>query len=184
MRNPSAKSNKPLIAIGAALILCFVFTSLPSWVMAAAADAVPNKIQISTKGAQPREVEDATVQAIQRDYAKAWQTLGQAMSENRADLLNASFTGIARDKLSQAISEQKKAGLHRRYVDKSHHLEVIFYSLDGSALQLRDTAEVEIQLLDGDKVIHSETATSYYVALMTPTESAWKVRVLQAVPGF
>ncbi len=183
MRNPSLHSKRALIAVGIALALYFVLASLPPWVLAATASP-SNKVQLNVANAQPRQVEDATVQAIQRDYGKAWQTLAQAMSENRADLLNASFTGIARDKLAQAIAEQKQAGLSRKYVDKGHHLEAVFYSVEGSAMEVRDTAQVEIQLLDGDKVVHSEDATMHYVALMTPTENAWKIRVFQAVQGF
>lgn len=183
MHSASSISKKSLVAVGIALVLYLVLASLPPWVLAASVGA-SNNIQVNAANAQPREVEDATVQAIRRDYAKAWQTLAQAMSENRADLLNASFTGIAKDKLSQAISEQTQTGLRRKYVDKGHRLEVVFYSLEGSALEVRDTAQVEIQLLDGNKVVHSEDATLRYIALMTPTENAWKVRVFQEVPGF
>jgi hypothetical protein len=52
--------------------------------------------------------------------------------------------------------------------------------VEGSAMELRDTAQVEIQLLDGSKVVHSEQATVNYVALLTPTENSWKVRMLEA----
>lgn len=181
MHSASSTFKKAPVAVGIALAV--VLASLPPWA-AAASVAASDNVQITAANAQPREVEDATVQAIQRDYAKAWQTLAQAMSENRADLLNASFTGFAKEKLSQAISEQKQAGLSRKYVDKGHRLEIVFYSLEGSALEVRDTAQVEIQLLDGNKVVHREDATMRYVALMTPTENAWKVRVFQEVPGF
>jgi hypothetical protein len=59
-------------------------------------------------------------------------------------------------------------------------VQVVFYSVEGSAMELRDTAQVEIQLLDGSKVVHSEQATVNYVALLTPTENSWKVRMLEA----
>ena len=55
------------------------------------------------------------------------------------------------------------------------------FSVDGSSMQIRDTAQLEIQLLDGDKVVSSETATINYVALLTPAENGWRVRVLEAV---
>ena len=49
---------------------------------------------------------------------------------------------------------------------------------------LQDTAELQIQVLDGDNVLHSEDVALHYVALMTAAENSWKVRVLEAVPGF
>jgi len=173
-------SSRIGISLAAALILLFVLASLPPWLIAAA-DA--NTVKIDASAAQPRQVEDATVQAIQRDYGRAWQTLSQALSENRANLLNSSFVGIANDKLTRAVNEQRKEGLRRKYIDKSHKVEIVFYSAEGSALQLRDTVQIEIQLLDGDKVVHTENATRHYIALMTPTENSWKVRVFEAVPG-
>jgi hypothetical protein len=142
------------------------------------------QVQLTADGTQPRQVEDATQAAVQRDYKAAWQNLAMAMEQNRADLLDASFVGFAHDKLGDAIAEQKKNGLRRRYVDRGHKVEAVFYSYDGSALQLKDTASVEVQLMDGDKVVASEPGTIFYVVLMTPAENSWKVRDLEAVPSF
>lgn len=137
---------------------------------------------IDISQAQPRQVEEATQQAIVRDYSKAWQNMAQALEQNRTDLVNQSFVGIAREKIGQLVSQQKQAGLKRRYVDRGHKLEVLFYSYEGSALQLRDTAQLEIQVMDGDRVLNSKQMTVRYTALLTPTESAWKVRILEATP--
>jgi hypothetical protein len=142
------------------------------------------QVQFSPDGAQPRQVEDATETAIVRDYKEAWKNLAGAMEHNRDDLLDASFVGFAHDKLGRALEEQKKSGLRRRYVDHGHKLEAVFYSYDGSAMQLKDTASVEVQLLDGDKVVATEPGTIHYMVLMTPAENSWKVRDLEAVPGF
>lgn len=179
MRNARNIRNQ-ILALAIALLLCLALASLPARLLAAAATGA---VQIDASHAQPRQVEDATIQHIQRDYGKAWQVLSQALSENRTEVLNGSFVGIAKDKLTQAVNEQKQEGLHRKYIDKGHKLEVVFYSVDGSALQLRDTAQVEIQLLDGDKVLHTENETLHYLALLTPTENSWQVRVLDGVPG-
>jgi len=149
---------------------------------AAPASDTNTHFAIDISQAQPRQVEEATQQAIVRDYSKAWQNMAQALEQNRTDLLNQSFVGIAREKLGQAVSQQKKAGLKRRYVDRGHKLEVLFYSYEGSALQLRDTAQMEIQVMDGDKVLNSKQMTVRYTALLTPTENAWKVRILEATP--
>lgn len=148
----------------------------------AAAPAI--QVQFTADNVQPRQVEDATQAAVVRDYKEAWKNLGQAMDKNRADLLDASFVGFAHDKFAQAIDEQKKDGLRRRYVDHGHKLEVVFYSYDGSALQLKDTASVEVELMDGDKVVASQPGTIFYTVLMTPAENSWKVRDMQAVPSF
>jgi hypothetical protein len=119
---------------------------------------------------------------VARDYAAAWKSFSQALEQNRADLLNANFVGVAREKIGQVIADQQKNGLRSRYIDRGHNAQVIFYSVDGSSMQIRDTAQFEIQLLDGEKVVSSETATINYVALLTPAENSWRVRVLEAVP--
>src|SRR4051812_18942377 len=142
------------------------------------------QVQLAVDGTQPRQVEEATQAAIVRDYKDAWKNLATAMENNRADALNASFVGFAQDKFSQAIDQQKKNGLRRRYVDHGHKLEAVFYSYDGSALQLKDTATVDVELLDGSKVVAREPGTIHYMVLMTPAENSWKVRDIEAVPSF
>ena len=149
-----------------------------------AANTPSVQVQLTTANVQPREVEDATQTAVLRDYKAAWANLSAAMDQNRPDLLDASFVGFAKDHFTQAIAEQKKNGLRRRYVDHGHRLEAVFYSYDGSALQLKDTASVEVELLDGSKVVATEPGTISYMVLMTPAENSWKVRDLEAVPGF
>ena len=63
-------------------------------------------------------------------------------------------------------------------------MNAMFYSPEGSAIELQDTAQLQIQVLDGDKVLHSEDVSVHYVALLTAAENSWKVRVLEAVPQF
>lgn len=141
-------------------------------------------VTLNIQNASPRQVEDTTQKAVARDYAAAWQALAGALDQDRPDLLGANFVGTASEKLGQTISQQTKAGLHQRYIDKGHHVNAIFYSPEGSAIELQDTAELQIQVMDGDKVLHSEDATVHYVALLTAAENSWKVRVLEAVPAF
>jgi hypothetical protein len=141
-------------------------------------------VRIDASRATPRDVEDQTKESVSRDYGKAWQSLEQALENNRPDLLNASFIGYAQDRWLQTVKAQKTAGLSQRIVDHGHQLQVIFYSADGSAIQLRDTAQLEIQYRDGSKVIHKESLSAHYLVLMTPAENSWKVRVLQEIaPG-
>jgi hypothetical protein len=141
------------------------------------------QVKIDSSQATPRDVEDQTRESIVRDYGKAWQSLEQALENNRADALNANFVGYARDRWGGTVSEQAKAGMSRRVVDRGHQLQVVFYSVEGSAMELRDTAQLEIQYLEGGKVVHSERVTSHYMVLMTPAENSWKVRILQEVPS-
>lgn len=162
------------------LLFAFAATLLISAPMFAAEHP---SVQINSKKAEPREMEDTTEKAIVRDYTKAWETMTVALAQNRAAAIPADFIGYAQDELQRRVEEQQKTGLHTRYVDHGHKLQAVFYSQDGSAMQLRDTAQLEIQLLDGDKVIHSDRVTQDYLVLMTPAENRWKVRVLQAVPA-
>ncbi len=141
-------------------------------------------VSLNAAQAVPRQVEDTTQKAVTRDYAAAWQAMVDALDQNRDDLLATNFIGTADEKLSSAIDAQRKTGLHQRIVDKGHTVDVVFYSQEGSAMELRDTARLELQVLDGSRVIHSEDATVHYVALLTAAENSWKVRMLEAVPSF
>jgi cobalamin biosynthesis protein CobT len=163
-----------------AAVACFPPTHAIRPAFAASAPAV----SLSVQNAAPRAVEDTTQKAVVRDYATAWQAMIDALDQNRADLLAANFVGNASDTLTATIEEQRKSGLHQRIVDKGHTVEAVFYSPEGSAMEMHDTAQFQIQLLDGTNVIHSEDATVHYVALLTAAENSWKVRVLQAVPAF
>jgi hypothetical protein len=140
-------------------------------------------VTIDSQKAAPRQVEDTTEKAIARDYSAAWAAMTAALDQNRSELVSANFVGAAAEKLSATIAQQQKAGLHQRFTDQGHSTQVVFYSPEGSAMELRDTARLQIQLLDGDKVIHSEQATVHYIVLLTAAENSWKVRVLQAVPS-
>ena len=145
-----------------------------------AAQDLPS-VQLNADNGAGKPLEDLTRKAVARDYAKAWSTLAKAMETNNADLIDSDFVGVAADKLTAGIEHQAKSGLHRRYVDHGHKLDVLFYSPDGTSMQLHDTAHIEIQLLDGGKVLHTDNVTRQYISLMTPTEVRWKVRVLQKV---
>jgi len=141
-------------------------------------------VSLNAEHAAPRQLEDSTQKAVARDYAAAWQAMAEALDQNRAELLAENFVGTAAQKLKGGIAEQRKTGLHQRILDKGHSVDVVFYSPEGSAVELHDTAQVQLQVLDGSQVIHSEDKTVRYVALLTAAESSWKVRILEAVPSF
>ncbi len=157
---------------------------LPSWYPSTVWAANTPSVSLDVESAAPRQVEDTTQKAVARDYAAAWQSLADALEQNRPDLLAANFVGTADHTLQETIQQQQRAGLHRRYVDRGHKVQAILYSTEGSAMELRDTAQLEVQWLDGDKVISSQDFTAHYVVLMTAAENSWKVRVLQEVPSF
>jgi len=140
------------------------------------------KVDLKAGSAQPRQLEDTTEVAIARDYSIAWKALATALGENRADALDAGFVGVARNKFGKAVDDQNKAGLRRRYTDRGHKLEAIFYSPDGSAMQLRDTAQLDVEVLDGNTVIQREQIAQPYLVVMTVAEGSWKVRVLEELP--
>jgi hypothetical protein len=142
------------------------------------ADSKPS-VQLNVKSAQPREVEEVTQNAIVRDYTLAWQAIGASLASNAVQPLNENFAGFALDKLTQRVKDQKQNGLTTRIVDHGHKVEAIFYSPDGAAIELKDTASIETQLLDGATVIHSDQAQIKYYAVMTGAEDRWKVRVLE-----
>ena len=141
-------------------------------------------ISLQVQNAGPRQVEESTEKAVARDYAAAWQAMAKVLDENDAQAATANFVGTAAEKLAKTIEAQKKAGLHRRYIDRGHKVQAVFYSPEGSAIELHDDAQLQMQLLDGSKVISSEDLTAHYVVLMTAAADSWKVRVLQQVPSF
>lgn len=143
------------------------------------ADTKP-AVQLNVKNAQPREVEDVTQTAIVRDYTLAWQAISTALANNTLQPLNENFAGFALDKFTQRVKDQKQNGLTTRIIDHGHKVDAIFYSQDGAAIELKDTASIETQVLDGGTVIHSDQAQIHYYAVMTGAEDRWKVRVLES----
>lgn len=139
-------------------------------------------ITLDAANAGPRELEEQTQRSIVRDYGRAWGTMQSALDHDDAAALQQYFVGIAKDKLSTAISEQQKSGVRVHYQVRSHALKVLFYSPEGSAIEARDTAQLEMQVLDGGKVVHSESLTQPYLVLFTPAEDRWKVRLLEPLP--
>jgi hypothetical protein len=170
----SSKRNVGLALVaGASLLACVLI------VQKVLADGKPS-IQLNVESAAPRQVDDSVQQAIVRDYSAAWQSLASALATNSESALKDDFIGYALDKLTQRVKDQRQSGLTTRIVDRGHQVEAIFYSLDGSAMQLRDRAALETEILEGGTVIHSERAQLTYYVIMTGAEDRWKVRVLDS----
>ena len=128
----------------------------------------------------PRPVEKQTQSSVVRDYLQAWQTLGSALGENSADLLDGYFVGVTKEKLADTIREQQNLGIETAYRDQSHDLQVVFYSPEGLSIQLLDNVEYDVEVRDHGKTVGTQHVRTRYVAVLTPTESKWKVRVFQS----
>jgi hypothetical protein len=136
----------------------------------------------STDSVGPRALETQTKAAVVRDYLQAWGCLSRAFEQNQADILDADFVGIAKEKLEATIREQAKLGIETRYREGAHDLKLVFYSPEGLSIQLVDTVEYDVQILDHEKVVTAQHLRARYVAVLTPTEVRWKVRVFQSEP--
>lgn len=159
-----------LLVIGCAL-------TLP---VAALADQQPTVRMEPSQLQGSRPIEKQTETAVVRDYLASWQSLKVALDQNEAALLDAYFVGAARDKLANTIEEQAKVGIHSRYQARSHDLQFVFYSPEGSSIQLIDTVEYDEQVLDHDKVLTTKPIRERYLVVLTPSEVRWRVRIFQA----
>jgi hypothetical protein len=148
-----------------------------------AADSSP-QVTLNTSKAGPRQVESLTERSVLRDYRFAWENLAEAMESDSTAPLNSLFTGTASAWLNNAVSNQRRSGLTSRYLNQSHKLEAVFYAPEGDVIELHDTADYDLQILDGNKTIHNEHVSVRYVVLMTPGADRWVIRQLQSVPQF
>jgi hypothetical protein len=175
------RAIRETLAIGTAI----VFVAVGAWFTRGpvlASEEQPT-VTLDATHIGPRAIEDLTRKSVARDYANAWSTMAEALSQNRVDVLNAYFAGFAKDDLSQRIADQRRTGVHVIYHDLGHHLEALFYSPAGDAMQLRDTARVEVEVVDGGKILSTEQANLQYMVLMTPGADRWLVRDLEGVPA-
>jgi hypothetical protein len=149
---------------------------------ASASNEVP-RVELNADNIGPRPIEDLTSKSVPRDYAFAWQTIEQALDENRPDLLDGYLTGLAKQDLTARVKSQINSGLRTKYQDRGHKLEGIFYAPAGDAMELRDRAQLDVQILDGSKVLYEEPLNVEYIVLMTPGADRWLVRQIQSVQG-
>lgn len=165
-----------------ALVSAIGFFARNQILSVASADSGLPHVELSADKIAPRAIEDRTSEVVPRDYAYAWQSLAEASASNRTDLLDGYFTGWAKENLSALIATQKRTGVHIHYVDRGHKLTALFYAPAGDVMQLRDQAQLERQVFDGDKLIDDQPLTLEYMVLMTPGADRWLVRDLEATP--
>jgi predicted PhzF superfamily epimerase YddE/YHI9 len=130
----------------------------------------------------PRPLPEQTGTAAIRDSLQSWKSLRVALEQNRADLLDPSFVGTAKDKITETIRQQAALGIRTLYQDRSHDIQIVFYSPEGLSIELTDKVEYDVQVLDHDQVKTTQQLSARYVIVLTPAEVRWRVRVFQAAP--
>ncbi|MGB2605347.1 MAG: hypothetical protein WBC78_17245 [Candidatus Sulfotelmatobacter sp.] len=170
---------------GRAAILALVVLALVvgSALFSYAADPVVH-VELDVKKTFPRAVENLTERGILRDYRFAWTSMAQALEFNTLDPLEGPFAGGAKQWLRETVISQQRSGLSQRYVAQNHKLEAVFYAPEGDVMELHDTADYDLQILDDGKIIHDERVVLHFIVLMTPGADRWVIRQMQAVPRF
>jgi hypothetical protein len=167
------------------LAVTLAFFVIAACILAMAQSAAPilPEVHLDAGGLAPRPIEELTGTTIARHYALAWRDLAESLESDRAGRIDEEFVGLAKDRLTHRIAEQEQTGVHVRIVDHGHHLKAVFYSSDGSAMQLLDEAQLEIQTFDGNKLLDTQNALHEYLVLMTPGADRWYIRGLEEVSG-
>ena len=160
-------------------LLLVLFAGIASTASFAAAQATVLVEPVKLQG--PRLLENQSKAAVIRDYLRAWQGLRAALEQNRPELLDADFVGTAKDKLAGTVKQQGEIGIRTQYQDRSHDLQILFYSPDGLSIELADKVEYDVQVIDHDKVVTTQRESTRYLVVLTPAEIRWKVRVFQSV---
>lgn len=163
--------------VGVSNILIGFFPLLACLLLLGAAQPTVHVASLDSVG--PRVMEPQARVAVVRDYLQAWQCLGDAFEQNRTDALNACFVGQAKETLASTIHAQQSLGLQSSFRDRSHDLKVVFYSPEGLSIELLDDVEYDLEVQHQGRTIGTQHVRSQYVAVLTPTESKWKVRIFQ-----
>jgi len=158
-----------------------VFTALAATSLVGSAQAVVHVVPPNLQG--PRQLPDQTAKAAIRDYLESWKSMSSALEQNRADLLDPAFTGVARDKLTGTIQEQAALGIRTGYHDRSHDIQIVFYSPEGLSIQLIDNVQYDVRIIEKQVSKTIQNVSSRFIIVMTPSEVRWRVRVFQADPN-
>lgn len=163
--------------LGKFLVLC------ASFVVASGMSGAQASVQVSTASLNaPRPLNDETRNAAIHDYLASWRCMSEALAQNRIDLLDADFVGTARSRLGNTIRNQTALGLSTHYEDRSHKIQVLFYSPEGLSIELADTADYDIHVIAHGKELANHTEVARYIVVLTPSEVRWRVRVFQGIP--
>jgi len=127
-----------------------------------------------------RVVEKRTETSVIENYLQSWKSLRDAFDANQPAALDSIFVGVAQEKLVDAVAAQSRLGIRTHYQDLSHDLQIVFYSPDGLSIQLIDHVRYRQQVLEKDKAIADEVVQCRYVVVLTPSDTRWQVRIMQA----
>jgi hypothetical protein len=130
-----------------------------------------------------RPLEALTAASVVRDYLESWKAFRTAVDENAPQMLDQDFVGTALTRLNDTIAEQSRLGIHTHYVDRSHRLQIVFYSPDGLSIQIVDHVDYDEQVMQGSTVLATQPVHARYVVVLTPSQTRWQVRVFQAAAG-
>lgn len=183
MKNIFAKRAPRLSRLSTLMAAAVAATGLLAPQYSVCADPAPNVV-LNTSKAGPRQIESQTERVVLRDYKFAWANLEQALETSSTASLSGLFVGTANSWLTDAVATQRRNGLSVRYANQTHKVDAVFYAPEGDMMELHDTADYDLQILDGGKSIHEEHVVMHYVVLMTPGADRWVIRQLQAVPQF
>jgi hypothetical protein len=130
-----------------------------------------------------RPIPEQTGRSAIRDYLESWQSFKSALEQNRAALLDPDFVGTAKDKLTETIQQQASLGIRTKYQDRSHDIQIVFNSPEGSSIELTDKLEYDLEVFDHDKLTTTQHMSARFVIVLTLAELRWRVRVFQANPA-
>lgn len=161
-----------------------ILAALSLMIMPAALWAIQPSVQVDPPDVHgSRPVEPLTEKAVVRDYLQSWQSMRTALDHNQAQALDPDFVGTARTKLAQTVDQQAAMGIHARYQDASHHLQIVFYSPNGLSIQLVDNVTYNEEVFDRKgQALASHRIHARYLVVLTPAANRWQVRILQASP--
>ena len=166
-----------LLCVLAASLLALALLSPGLW----AQDVVDASVHIEPPDLHgSRPLEKLTEAAVVRDYLESWKSFSEALDQNDAADLDQDFVGTALTKLSDTVAEQQKLGIHTSYQAQSHNLQIVFYSPDGLSIQVVDDVNYTQQVMQGGSVLASQPMHARYVAVLTPSQTSWQVRIFQA----
>jgi hypothetical protein len=137
-------------------------------------------IHVAHNDVGPRPLEPQTRASVVRDYVEAWQGLDSALKENAPGVIDAYFVGTAKKTLIDTIQQQERLKINTSYKNVSHNIKILFYSPEGLSIELVDDVGYQVEIRDGNGIVGSQNVHTRYIAVLTPTESKWKVRILQS----
>jgi hypothetical protein len=169
--------------MGAVSMLKGVLVLCASCAVASCVGAAQAGVRVDTTHLNaPRPLNEQTKIAAIQDYLQSWQNMCKAFEQNHADLLDADFVGEARNRLFDTIRNEAALGISTRYQDRYHNIQILFYSPEGLSIELADTVEYDVQVIDHGKPMTTDPERARFIVVLTPSEVRWKVRVFQAEP--